>query len=103
MNNSKALKKFDCVVIGGGMVGAASALMLAQLGLHVAVVEKFMPKAFSPEQTLDLRVSAISLASQYLLEQLGAWQQVLQWRACSYKRLGVWEQDNAYFEFNANM
>ncbi|MGL1958387.1 MAG: FAD-dependent oxidoreductase [Colwellia sp.] len=101
MNNSPTFKKFDCVVIGGGMVGAASALTLAQLGLHVAVVEKFMPKAFAPEQALDLRVSAISLASQHLLEQLGAWQQVLQWRACPYKRLGVWEQEHAYVEFNA--
>jgi 2-octaprenyl-3-methyl-6-methoxy-1,4-benzoquinol hydroxylase len=33
------MKKFDCVVIGGGMVGAASALAVAQLGLTVALVE----------------------------------------------------------------
>lgn len=95
------MKNFDCVVIGGGMVGAASALSLSQLGLHVALVEQHMPTAFIEEQPLDLRVSAISIASQYLLEQLGAWSQVLQWRACPYKRLGVWEQEYAYTEFNA--
>ena len=94
-------QQFDCVVIGGGMVGAASALTLAQLGLTVAVVEPFEPKCFSPEQPLDLRVSAISLSSQYLLEQLEAWSQVTQWRACPYKRLGVWEQAYSYTEFNA--
>lgn len=95
------MSDFDCVVIGGGMVGAASALTLAEQGLKVAVIEKHQPDAFSNEQALDLRVSAISLASQYLLEQLGAWSQIKQWRACPYKRLGVWEQEYAYTEFNA--
>jgi 2-octaprenyl-3-methyl-6-methoxy-1,4-benzoquinol hydroxylase len=95
------MKNFDCVIVGGGMVGAASALSLAQLGLKVAVVEVSHPKPFSPEQALDLRVSAISIASQHLLEQLEAWQQILNWRSCPYKRLGVWEQENAYTEFNA--
>jgi len=96
------MKSFDCVVVGGGMVGAASALALSQLGLTVALIEQYEPKVFENNQNLDLRVSAISLASQYLLEQLGAWSQVTQWRACPYKRLGVWEQEYAYTEFNAN-
>jgi 2-octaprenyl-3-methyl-6-methoxy-1,4-benzoquinol hydroxylase len=96
------MEHFDCVVIGGGMVGAASALTLAQLGLQVALVEPFKPKDFAVEQPIDLRVSAISLASQNLLEQVGAWRQVEQWRACPYKRLGVWEHDSAYTEFNAD-
>ena len=34
------MEQFDCVVVGGGMVGAASALSLAGLGLKVALVEK---------------------------------------------------------------
>ena len=90
------------MVVGGGMVGAASALTLAQLGLRVALVEQSEPDPYSPEQNSDLRVSAISLASQQLLEQVDAWSQVTQWRACPYKRLGVWEQAYAYTEFNAD-
>ena len=90
------------MVVGGGMVGAASALTLAQLGLRVALVEQSEPEPYSPEQNSDLRVSAISLASQQLLEQVDAWSQVTQWRACPYKRLGVWEQAYAYTEFNAD-
>lgn len=96
------MEHFDCVVVGGGMVGAASALTLAQLGLQVALVERFSPEEFSTEQALDLRVSAISLASQNLLSQVGAWQQIKQWRTCPYKRLGVWEHESAYTEFNAD-
>ncbi len=95
------MKNFDCVVVGGGMVGAASALALSQLGLTVALVEQYEPKSFDKSQDLDLRVSAISLASEYLLEQLGAWSQIKQWRTCAYKRLGVWEDEYAYTEFNA--
>lgn len=96
------MEHFDCVVIGGGMVGAASALTLAQLGLQVALIEQHTAKDFSIEQPLDLRVSAVSLASQNLLKQLGAWQQVLNWRTSPYKRLGVWEHESAYVEFNAD-
>ena len=96
------MEHFDCVVIGGGMVGAASALTLAQLGLQVALVEQYQPKDYSAEQSFDLRVSAISLASQNLLSQIGAWQQINEWRACPYKRLGVWEHESAYTEFNAD-
>jgi len=95
------MKNFDCVIVGGGMVGAASALSLARLGLTVALIERTKPLDFSSEQPFDLRVSAISLASQHLLEQLEAWQQIVDWRVCPYKRLGVWELEPSYTEFNA--
>lgn len=95
------MKHFDCVVIGGGMVGAASAISLAQLGLKVAIVEPFKPQEFSIEQAFDLRVSAISLGSQSLLKQLDVWTEIEQARSCKYKRLGVCEVDSSYVEFNA--
>lgn len=96
------MEKFDCAIVGGGMVGAATALSLSQLGLTVALIEKYQPKDFAPEQDFDLRVSAISLASQHLLEQLNAWQQIARWRVCPYRRLGVWELQSSYTEFNAD-
>lgn len=96
------MNQFDCVVVGAGMVGAASALSLAELGLKVAVIEKKAPAAFSVEQAFDLRVSAISLASEQLLQQLDAWQQLKQWRMCPYKRLGVSECESSYTEFDAS-
>ncbi|WP_206484214.1 FAD-dependent oxidoreductase [Thalassotalea sp. G2M2-11] len=95
------MENFDCVIIGGGMVGAASALSLAEQGLKVAVIERTAPKEFSHDQAFDLRVSAISLASQHLLEQLGAWPLLSQWRVCPYRRLGVWELESLYTEFSA--
>lgn len=95
------MKRFDCVVVGGGMVGAASALSLAQLGLTVAVIEQYSPQKYDKQQAYDLRVSAISLASQHLLTQLNVWQSLSSMRLCPYQRLGVWESELAYTEFTA--
>jgi len=95
------MKNFDCVIVGGGMVGAVSALSLANLGLTVAIIEQHQPDSFDKTQSLDLRVSAISLASEHLLTQVEAWPQLQQWRLCPYKRLGVWEHQASYTEFNA--
>jgi 3-demethoxyubiquinol 3-hydroxylase len=92
---------FDCVISGAGMVGASCALALSQLGLTVALIDKVAPEPFATSQKMDLRVSAISLASEQLLQQLGAWPQINAWRSCAYQRLGVWELDSAYLEFDA--
>ena len=47
----------DAVVVGGGVVGAASALMLAREGLQVALVEARAAEPWRRE-TRDLRVFA---------------------------------------------
>lgn len=94
------MKSVDCVVVGGGMVGAASALSLAQLGLSVVLVERASAPEFDLNRPIDLRVSAISLASGQLLEQLGAWNDIVAARVAPYRRLGVWESELAYTEFD---
>ncbi len=96
------MRVLDCLVVGGGMVGAATALSLAELGLQVGVVEAYEPKAYCENEPFDLRMSAISIGSEQLLDNLNAWQQVTQWRVCPYKRLGVWENELAYAEFNSD-
>lgn len=96
------MKKYDCIIVGGGMVGASCALTLAQLGLRIALVDKVKPKVFQAEQSFDLRVSAISLASEYLLESINAWNSIKAMRSSPYRRLGVWENEHAYTEFNSN-
>ncbi len=95
------MKNFDCVVIGGGMIGAASAVALANLGLKIALVELSPCHEFSAQSSFDLRVSAISVATQQLLEQLDAWHSLSQKRMCPYSRLGVWETELSYTEFDA--
>ncbi|WP_225087327.1 3-demethoxyubiquinol 3-hydroxylase [Pectobacterium colocasium] len=92
---------YDAIVVGGGMVGAAAALGLAQQGFQVAVIEQDMPAPFDAVSPPDLRISAIGYASVALLKALGAWQRVQQMRSAPYRRLETWEWANARVVFDA--
>lgn len=93
---------YDAVIVGGGMVGAATAIGLGQLGLRVAIVEAFAPKPYDSEQALDLRVSAISAASEALLERLGALSGLDSMRKVAYKGLETWEMDGCITRFHSD-
>ncbi len=80
--------RVDVAVVGGGMVGAALAALLADAGHAVAVVEAQPPRP--PGAELDLRVSAIAPASRELLGALGAWP-ALDPDACAYTAMEVWD------------
>ncbi len=82
---------FDIIIAGGGMVGATLAAALGHSNLKIAVVEASEPPPFSADQPNDLRVSAISIASQKMFEAVGAWQSMLDKRACPYRRMLVWD------------
>lgn len=96
-----AEQKSDVVVIGGGMVGAATALGLAQAGFSVTVVENRRPRPFDPSQPPDLRISAISASSVALLDSLGVWKDVRQMRSAAYRGLETWEWDASRVSFSA--
>lgn len=91
----------DIIIIGGGMVGAATALGLAKLGLNVALLEKNPLPEFSAEKPYDVRISAISVSSVALLEKLGAWQAIEQMRVCPYDGLETWETEGFNVHFHA--
>ncbi|MEI6858433.1 MAG: FAD-dependent oxidoreductase [Shewanella sp.] len=92
----------DVVILGGGMIGAATAIGLAQLGLTVTVIEAFRPKAYNSDQAIDLRVSAISVATEALLERLGALESLAQMRRAPYLGLETWELEGCITRFNAD-
>lgn len=85
----------DIVIVGGGMVGSALAAALSGRGLTVCVLEREAPQPFAPEQAPDLRVSAISPASAAFLDRLGTWEKITAMRAAPYRRMQVWEKDEA--------
>ena len=92
----------EVAVIGGGVVGGALALGLAQHGFTVTVIERAAPPAFDPTSSPDVRISAISAASVSLLRGLGVWDAVLGMRAHPYRRLETWEWQNAHVAFDAS-
>ena len=95
------MNSYDIVVVGGGMVGAATAIGFAQQGMRVAVIEGLAPQAFEKTQPMDIRVSAISQASVDLLDSLGAWDAIENMRVCTYKRLETWEHPECRTRFDA--
>lgn len=83
--------KYDVIIVGGSMVGATLACALAKTQLRIALIEPFIPLEFSEDQPHDLRVSAINIASENILQNIGAWQGVVNRRSCVYRRLKTWE------------
>ncbi|ASJ72414.1 UbiH/UbiF/VisC/COQ6 family ubiquinone biosynthesis hydroxylase [Granulosicoccus antarcticus] len=89
---------YDVVIVGGGMVGSMLAAALATQGsLKVAVLEQQEPEPFAPgsEPERDIRVSALSIATQRMLEKVGAWQGIITRRACPYRQMLVWDGEAA--------
>lgn len=93
---------FDFSIVGAGMVGSATALGLAKLGYRVALIDMSAPKAFDADQRPDLRVSAINLSTQRLLENLGVWPIVLSMRLTPFVGMQVWEQEYGKTTFNCD-
>ncbi|WP_166623377.1 FAD-dependent oxidoreductase [Pseudomonas aeruginosa] len=83
---NKSQPNYDVVVVGGGMVGAAAALGLAQSGGSVALLEHDAPAPFDKDSVPDLRVSALGGTSVALSKPLGPWPHVEQTRYGPYRR-----------------
>ncbi|MDN5369773.1 MAG: 2-polyprenylphenol 6-hydroxylase, partial [Shewanella sp.] len=84
-------QSYDVAVVGGGMVGLATACGLAEAGLSVLVIDAAAAAPVSGEP--KLRVSAINEASRTLLEHLGAWSNLPQARLAPYSKMDVWDKD----------
>lgn len=85
---------YECVVVGGGLIGATAALGLAQQGRSVALLEAMtpLPLPLMPATPPDSRVSALNSRSVALLERLGVWSARTALRCAPYRHLAVWEQ-----------
>ncbi|HVY23560.1 MAG TPA: UbiH/UbiF/VisC/COQ6 family ubiquinone biosynthesis hydroxylase [Steroidobacteraceae bacterium] len=84
---------FDIIVCGGGMVGATVAALLATdvtlKGLRIALIES--QSSQPPGDEVDVRVSAISRASERILARCGAWPLIKSSQRCAYQDMVVWD------------
>ena len=97
----KSTIQTDVIIVGGGMVGAATAIGLAQQNYKVVLIEKQALQPFSASQPPDMRLSAFNMHSANLLSTLGAWKHVQKMRYKQYNELSVWEGNSAKTTFSA--
>ncbi|WP_460062490.1 2-octaprenyl-3-methyl-6-methoxy-1,4-benzoquinol hydroxylase [Pseudomonas sp. S2_A05] len=83
----------DVLIVGAGMVGSALALALQDSGLEVLLLDgsPLSVKPFAAEAAFEPRVSALSAASQRILERLGVWDGIAQRRSSPYTDMHVWD------------
>jgi 2-octaprenylphenol hydroxylase len=86
---------FDLLIVGGGMVGACLAAAAAadrEFGqLRIALLDSGPPTQAPADDSVDLRVSAISRASQRVLASFGAWQRIPDAHRSAYSEMIVWD------------
>jgi 2-octaprenylphenol hydroxylase len=79
---------YDIVIVGGGMVGASLACALGNSPFKVALLDQRVAQD-PPAQGFDLRVSAITLASRAIFENLGAWDFMTRRRVCAVEQMHI--------------
>lgn len=88
---------YDIIVVGTALVGASfiNALRTQTQGdnLRIAAVEANPPPTIRQGTDVDPRVVALTHASQHFLSLQGAWDLILQQRACPYTEMFVWDAE----------
>jgi len=88
---------FDVAVVGAGPIGLATAVLLARHAgfapQRIAVIDRRIPDAGVRELPVDLRVFALSRASEKILRAADAWADIASTRAEHYERMQVWHAD----------
>jgi len=82
---------YDLIIVGGGMVGASLACALGDTPLRIAVVESHPAKTEWPAESYDIRVSAITRATERVFRMVGAWQGMVARRVTPYSAMSVWD------------
>ena len=92
------IELLDAVIIGGGLVGGLTALLLAQEGVQATVLDA--APILDAEKTLAVanpRVLALSQATIHLLKIVNVWDKIA--RQMPYTGMQVWNK-NGYGEIN---
>lgn len=91
---SASRTEFDAIIVGAGVVGSVAAASLLSMDApagRVALIAERMPAQPKPEADWDLRVFALSRASERLLERCGIWTHLPSERRFAYERMRVWD------------
>lgn len=87
------MSQFDITIVGSGMVGATLACAIASeiSDLSIAVIDTAAPIEKPAIDSFDLRVSAITRASENIYRNIGAWNLIEELRVSPYRDMHVWD------------
>ncbi len=87
---------YDVVIVGSGIVGSVTALALAKHShLKIALLEAQNVSLSWQSGDFDHRVSAISLASKHILQNISVWPDIQSKRITPYSHMHVWDESGA--------
>lgn len=88
-------REFEVLIVGAGVIGAVTAGLLVANGLcepgRVAIVADRLPDEPTADADWDLRVFALSRASERVLRECGVWDSLPPNRVHGYERMHVWD------------
>lgn len=94
------IKRSDVVIVGAGMVGAALALAISSReDIRVILLDGAKAMDRGPNVSnksvddFDLRVSALTQASQKFLENLNVWPEIVKLGVSPYQKMHVWDAE----------
>lgn len=90
---TKKKTDYDIIIVGAGMVGATLACGLAEEteNLSIAIIDANTPNFDWDKDSYDMRVSAITRASQTLFKTVGVWEKIVEQRVSPYQDMFVWD------------
>ncbi|MCP4299316.1 MAG: UbiH/UbiF/VisC/COQ6 family ubiquinone biosynthesis hydroxylase [Gammaproteobacteria bacterium] len=91
-------RRFEVIVVGGGITGLTLAAKLANSrfgdALRITLLDRAARPRFSADDDVALRVSAIATGSARLLNSVGAWQRISESRLSPYESMRVWDEND---------
>ncbi len=84
-------QKFDLIILGGGIIGFTAAILAENAGFSVALVEANKPVLDWKSEEYDLRVSAITVASEKIFQSMGVWDKMVDERVTPFQKMEVWD------------
>ena len=97
--NAGASGGCDVAVVGAGPIGLATAILLTRVAgipaARITVLDRRLPESLERVRAsaMDLRVFALSRASEHILKRCDAWEAIVATRYQPYERMQVWHAD----------
>jgi 2-octaprenylphenol hydroxylase len=85
------MDQYEIIIVGGGIVGAATACALGEAGIPVALIETRPPESGEAPAQRDPRVFAITRASEQIFRGLHAWDAIAEQHPCAFTDMEVWD------------